>query len=208
MAKKKSLPEKIKFYQRFTLPVCSAIIVIWTLLIYYNSLNGEFVFDDESVVQNNESITSLSNIPKFFTADEGFHKVIGKYYRPIVSTSYTIDYAIWGLNPLGYHITNLLIHIIACLLLLLILAHLFRGHKYTLLFSLLATLIFASHAVHTEAVSWISGRTDSLVTLFFFASFYFYVKFDSDRKNSFLYISLLLFLLEFLELWKFGKHLH
>jgi len=73
MTAKKPHKEKKNIYGKITLPVSIAVIVIWSLVIYFNSLGGQFVFDDESVVQNNSSITSLSNIPKFFTADEGFH---------------------------------------------------------------------------------------------------------------------------------------
>ena len=161
---------------------CYIIIAAVTFLVYYNSLPNEFVFDDESVVIGNASIQSLSNIPKFFSADEGFHKVIGRYYRPVVSASYAIDYAIWGLDPYGYHLTNVIIHIIACLLLFKILSALFWRYKYRNLFSLFATLIFAVHPIHTEAVSWVSGRTDSLVTLFFFASFLCYLEFTKEQE--------------------------
>lgn len=159
------------------------IISAWTFVIYYNSLTGEFVFDDESVVQNNASIQSLSSIPKYFTADEGFHKVIGRYYRPIVSSSYAIDYAIWGLNPFGFHLTNIFIHIISSILLFLILEQLFRKNKNSVFISFFGTMIFAVHTIHTEAVSWISGRTDSIVTLFFFASFLFYIKYADKEKS-------------------------
>ena len=165
---------------------CYIIITVFSFLIFYNSLENDFVFDDESVVVNNYTISDLSNIPKFFTGDEGFHKVIGRYYRPIVSSTYTIDYAIWELDPVGFHFTNIIIHLISCLLLFAVLAKLFAKYKYGILASLIASLVFASHPIHTEAVSWISGRTDSLVTLFFFASFLFYIKFlirNDDKKE-------------------------
>lgn len=159
------------------------IISVWSFVIYYNSLSGEFVFDDESVVQNNISIQSLSNIPKFFTADEGFHKVIGRYYRPVISASYAIDYAIWGLVPFGFHLTNIFIHIISSILLFFILKELFRKYENPVFISFMGTMIFAVHTIHTEAVSWISGRTDSIVTLFFFASFLFYIKYPESEKS-------------------------
>jgi len=157
------------------------IIALWSFTIYFNSLSGEFVFDDESVVQNNISIQSVSNIPKFFTADEGFHKVIGRYYRPVVSTTYTIDYALWGLNPFGYHLTNILIHLFSCVVLFFILLNLLRRNKNKIFISFLSTMLFASHTVHTEAISWISGRTDSIVTLFFFLSLLFYIKYAGSK---------------------------
>ena len=167
------------------------IIAIVSFLVYYNALNNDFVFDDESVVQNNQSILTLANIPKFFTAEEGFHKVIGRYYRPVVSSLYAVDYAIWGMNPFGFHLTNVIIHVFASLLLLMVLMKLFSDFKNGLLAALIGSLIFAVHPIHTEAVSWISGRTDSLATLFFLLSFLFYIKFsEEDNNKKFLLISL------------------
>lgn len=161
---------------------CYLIIIIVTYSIFYNSLSNEFVFDDDSVILGNKSITDLNNIPKFFTAEDGFHKVIGRYYRPITSTTYALDYNLWGLKPYGFHLTNVIIHIICCLLLFKILTLLFWRYKYRNLFALLSALIFAAHPIHTEAVSWVSGRTDSLVTMFFFASFLFYIEYTKDMK--------------------------
>lgn len=166
------------------------IIAVVSFFVYYNSLNNDFVFDDESVVQNNTSIQTLANIPKFFTAEEGFHKVIGRYYRPVVSSLYAVDFAMWGLNPFGFHLTNVIIHVIASLLLLMILLKLFGDYKHGLLSALIGALIFAVHPVHTEAVSWVSGRTDSLTTLFFFLSFLFYIKYSEEgNKKSFLVVA-------------------
>ncbi|MCX6166118.1 MAG: glycosyltransferase family 39 protein, partial [Ignavibacteriae bacterium] len=172
---------------------CYIIIAIFSFLVFYNTLQNDFVFDDESVVQNYMAIRDLSNIPKFFTAQEGFHKVIGRYYRPVVSTTYTLDYAFWGLTPKGFHLTNVIINIIASLFLFAILSRLFKKYKFGLLASLISTLIFAAHPVHTEAVSWISGRTDSLVTLFFFATFYFYLLYIEENENKFLIVSLIFY---------------
>lgn len=163
------------------------ILIACVIAVYYNSLNNSFVFDDESVILGDQSLTTLSSIPKYFTGGEGFHKVIGKYYRPVVSTSYNIDYALWELNPFGFHLTNLLIHLIATLILFRVLQILFYKYKYCNLAALLGTLVFAVHPIHTEAVSWVSGRTDSFVTLFFFAAFLYYLKyinFDKTNKQS------------------------
>lgn len=185
---------------------CYLIIIAVTYFVFNNSLQNEFVFDDESVVVNNPSIQNTDNIFKYFTGDEGFHKVIGKYYRPIVSASYVLDYSMWGLDPYGFHMTNIIVHIVSCLLLFRILSLLFSRYKYRNLFSLFGTLIFAVHPVHTEAVTWVSGRTDSIVTMFFFASFLFYIMFTgyshhgnidkkSDHVNSGNYLYLILSLL-------------
>jgi len=174
------------------------ILAVISFGIYANSLNNEFVFDDESVIVGYTPLQELSSIPKFFTAEEGFHKVIGRYYRPIVSTTYALDYAIWGLKPSGFHLTNVIIHTIASLILFLILMKLFGDYEYGQISSFLGTLIFAVHPIHTEAVSWVSGRTDSLATLFIFLSFLFYIKYRDGENNKYLLISLFAYLLALL----------
>ena len=181
--------------EKITVRTGYIIIAILSFAIYFNTLQNDFVFDDESVVQNYQAIRDLSNIPKYFTGQEGFHKVIGRYYRPVVSTTYTLDYAIWSLKPSGFHLTNNLIHLFASVFLFSILVKLFEKYKYGILSALIGTLIFAAHPIHTEAVSWISGRTDSIVTLFFFISFYFYLIYSEKKSSAKLYLSLLFYFL-------------
>jgi len=174
---------------------CYIILALFSFLAFYNTLGNDFVFDDESVVQNYAAIRDLSSIPKYFTAEEGFHKVIGNYYRPVVYTTYTLDYYFWGLNPFGFHLTNNLINIIASLFLFAILFRLFAKYKYGMSASLISALIFAAHPVHTEAVSWVSGRTDSLVTLFFFAAFYFYIVYSESNEKKHFVFSMIFYML-------------
>ncbi len=156
---------------------------IIAFIVYYNSLENDFVFDDDTVVLGDRAITNIYNIPKFFTAEEGFHKVIGRYYRPVVSSSYAIDYFLWGTVPMGFHLTNIIIHVISCLLILRILILLFGNYKNGLLASLIGAIIFAVHPVHTEAVTWVSGRTDSMAAMFFFASFIYFLKLKGYGVN-------------------------
>lgn len=177
---------------------CYFIIAIVSFVVYANSLYNGFVFDDESVVLGDQSLESVSNIPKYFTAQEGFHKVIARYYRPVVSTTYNIDFALWKLNPLGFHLTNILINVINSILLFVFLVKVLKRIKpgkaeddfpYI---PLLGALIFAVHTVHTEAISWVSGRTDSLSFTFFIASFIYFLKYTSERDISKKKISFLL----------------
>ena len=169
-------------------------------IIYANSLGNEFVFDDESVVLGDQSITALSNIPKYFTGEQGFHKVIGRYYRPVVSATYAIDYSLWNLKPFGFHLTNVLIHVINSLLFLQLLLLFFKKYdsKFKNYAILIGALIFAVHPVHTEAVSWVSGRTDSISCTFFFAALIYYLKFIEAESNKNLVLLLLLYLLSLL----------
>lgn len=173
------------------------ILAVITFAVYANSLYNDFVFDDESVVQADPTIMELSNIPKFFTGEMGFHKVIGAYYRPVVSSTYAIDYAIWEFNPFGYHLTNVIMHIINVLLFYALLLLMFEKFKspYKDYIILIAALIFAVHPIHTEVVAWVSGRTDGLACTFFFASFIYYLKYSKGPSNKNLALALFFYLL-------------
>jgi tetratricopeptide (TPR) repeat protein len=165
------------------------LLAVIAFAVYANSLSNDFVFDDESVVLGDPTITQLSSIPEYFTGQAGFHKVIGRYYRPVVSSSYALDYALWGINPFGFHLTNVIIHVINTLLVFKLLLLIFGITEYKnspgFYAVLLGTAIFAVHPVHTEAVTWISGRTDSLSFTFFAAAFIYYLKYSesASKKN-------------------------
>ncbi len=197
---KKQTSKKEKEPVKISKTVLYIILVIVTFAVYANSLSNEFVFDDESVVQGDPTITSLANIPKFFTGELGFHKVIGAYFRPVVSTSYAIDYSIWELNPVGFHLTNILIHIINVLLFYTLLLLMFQKSQsaYKDYAILIAALIFAVHPIHTEVVAWVSGRTDGFACTFFFASFIFYLKYSKEQNNKYLILTLLMYFLSLL----------
>ncbi|RPI15837.1 MAG: tetratricopeptide repeat protein [Ignavibacteriae bacterium] len=202
MAAKKKVV-KVEVYKT-NLLIYYVIIGIAAFIVYANSLSNEFVFDDDSVVLGDQSITSLSNIPKYFTGQEGFHKVIGRYFRPVVSTTYALDYALYGLEPFGFHLTNVLVHVINSLLFFYFLLLVFKKEKHesklyypVILF---AGLIFAVHTIHTEAVSWVSGRTDSLSFTFFITAFIYYIKYSEEniKKTSTLILIFFFYLLSLL----------
>ncbi|MCZ7584227.1 MAG: hypothetical protein M5R36_13310 [Deltaproteobacteria bacterium] len=145
-------------------------------LTYWNSLSGEFVWDDINLIVYDYQIRDLSFLPDIFTRDFfGFQDNARKYgyYRPVITISYMIDYALWGLNPTGYHLTNILTHLGAVVFLFFILLRLFRGRA---LAPFLASLLFAVHPIHTESVTWIAGRTDTVCGLFLFLSMGLYMR--------------------------------
>ena len=176
------------------------IIASIAFIVYANSLSNQFVFDDDSVVLGDQTITQLSNIPKFFTGELGFHKVIGSYYRPIVSATYAIDYSLWKHDPYGYHLTNVIIHVINSVLFCMLLLLMFRKEQsvFKNYAVLIAGLIFAVHPIHTEVVAWVSGRTDGIAATFFFAAFIFYFKYADDLKGKYFFLTLFMYFLALL----------
>lgn len=173
------------------------LLALVSVAVYFNTFTGDFVFDDESVVLGDPSIMHLSNIPKYFTGQEGFHKVIGRYYRPVVSTSYALDYFLWEYKPIGFHITNVMIHVLNTLLVFKLLLLLFKNyqHKYKTYFLMLGAGLFAVNPIHTEAVAWVSGRTDSLFFTFYAAAFIFYLKYKEEPTTRNLVLISLMYLL-------------
>jgi len=114
------------------------------------------------------------------------------YFRPVIVMSYVVDAWFWSdigppppgessrpgslrwdsLNPVGFHLTNLLIHLVNCLLVFRIVLTLIRGR----LAALVIGVLFAAHPIHAENVCWIAGRTDVLAGTFFFLAFWLYLR--------------------------------
>ena len=85
------------------------LILFLSVIVYSNSLGGEFVYDDEYFVIKNITIRNLANIPQFFTSRNAvaFSALAEDVYRPIATLSYAFDYFFWKLNVFGYHLVNL-----------------------------------------------------------------------------------------------------
>jgi tetratricopeptide (TPR) repeat protein len=130
-----------------------------------------FVFDDWKLVYENEAIRDLRALPRIVAAAFKDEPVaardhwIDPGYRPVRMVSYAIDHALFGLDPRGFRLTNILIHLANALLLASI-ARAFVGPRA----ALAAALLFALHPVATEAVTYISGRRDVLFAFFYLAA--------------------------------------
>jgi len=161
-----------------------ALIVILGFVVYANSLGGRFVWDDHILIKDNVYIKSFSNIGNIFTEDFGQGSGVRyHFYRPLQVFSYLLEYHLWGLNPAGYHFTNVVLHILVGLCIFWFVILLFGDY----VLALLASILFVIHPIHTETVSYISDRGDLLSALFILMSFIFYVKYI-DKSNKFYYI--------------------
>lgn len=156
---------------RASRPESHHLVLLWLALAvfvaYANALGGMFQFDDYNVIVNEPAVHSWA----------AWFAGLGHGIRPLLKLSYTLDWTL-GLGAFGFHLTNLLLHFLNSYLVFR-LAQLFvwqRGQQYELHQApLLAALLFALHPVHTEAVSYISGRSASLMTLFYLAALLSYV---------------------------------
>ena len=154
------------------------IPVLLTFLVYFNSIKGEFVWDDQTIVVRNDAIKSFKNIPYVFKNEfaemTGYN---GNVYRPTQEISYMLDYWLWGMDPKGFHLTNILL-MTMCTALLFFLVRYITGSG---LVALISSAIFGMHPVNTEAIAYISGRSDPVYLGFLLISFICYIKYNKSH---------------------------
>jgi len=148
-------------------------IVLVVVLVYLNCLGNGFVWDDNFTVVNNDFIRGPKLIkevfakPLYYFANAGY-----LYYRPFQSLTNMLDYSIWGLNPFGFHLTNLLLHILAAVLIYFFINILLSEPEI----SLFAALLFAIHPVNRSVVCHITSRTNILLAIFTMSSLILFLK--------------------------------
>lgn len=138
-------------------------ILTLVCVAYGNAIANGFAQDDPFLIEKNTGIRSLSNIPGFFATDlfDGEYPA-ARYYRPLVPVTFALEYALVGLTPYLYHLTNVLLHALVVVLVYLLSRRLFEAQTI----AIVAAALFAVHPVHTEAVTAISGRGDLLGAVF------------------------------------------
>lgn len=163
-------------------------IMTITALLYIPSLsNGWVDWDDPAYVLNNDLVVNPTiNWSEIFKENQ----VLG-IYHPITLISYAFDYHLWGTEAFGFHLTNVIFHVLNTGLVFLV----FRKLKSSTLVAATIALLFGIHPMHVESVSWISERKDVLYLFFFLLSWlsYLYYRGKSDRKKWLLYTLILLF---------------
>lgn len=154
-------------------------VVGW--VVYINSLTNPFVYDDFRLIVENATLATPGNLPGVV-----WHDIT----RPVVNLSYALDAAIWGLRPLGFHITNVLLHSLNVLLVFACANALVRDdrarrhagnaidssraierHSDSPLIAVIAALLFAVHPLLSQAVGYISARSDLLCATFVLLTF-------------------------------------
>ncbi|MGM0575665.1 MAG: hypothetical protein ACQEXJ_08045 [Myxococcota bacterium] len=145
--------------------------------VFAGTVTHEFVWDDAYNVVDNQAIRDLGNVPDLFVeawgarSDDPHSRGLNtNYWRPVALTSYAVDHALFGLEPAAFHATNVWIHAVASLLVLLLGWRLFPRPGPRRLGVVLGALLFAVHPVHTEAVDVVTYRTDLLAGLFYAAA--------------------------------------
>jgi len=136
------------------------------VLCYLNSLGCGFVFDDVSAIKDNKDLLPSTPISNLFNNDfwgiPMYKEQSHKSYRPLCVLSFRLNYFIHGLDPCGYHLLNVILHLMVTLLF-----HNVSRNYVNAKTSFFAAMIFAVHPVHTEAVTGVVGRAELLSAIFF-----------------------------------------
>ena len=154
------------------LAVATALLGI---MVFAPALTYDFVYDDLVEIRRYEETFSGSPWNLLFM-------VQSRLYRPVKYLTLYLDRALWGWNPAGFHLMNLILHGAVCALLFL----LFRGLGFSKLGGIIGAFWFAVHPIHTESVVWISARSSMLSALGVLGFLYFYLRWREKGRYGFL----------------------
>jgi tetratricopeptide (TPR) repeat protein len=164
--------------------ICFLVIVVFSFSINFPILNS---WDDQYyIIRNKHLALNFQNI-FFWITTPYFHM-----YIPLTMFTYMFDFYIWGYNSFGYHLQNIIWHVIACVFIY----KCFSFFKINQVIIFCIVLIYSIHPQRVESVVWISERKDVMCCAFYFASIYFYLK-DSRRDKRFSICAFLLYLCAF-----------
>jgi tetratricopeptide (TPR) repeat protein len=141
-----------------------ACLLFAAAIVYLPILRAGFIMDDDAMLTDNPLIAAADGIRRFwYTAQPA------NFFGPVTATTLWVEWRLWGLNPLGYHVTNLAFHCAEVLLLFGILRRLRMPGAW------LGALLFAVHPLNVETVAWVAQRKNLVAMLFFLVSIRFFL---------------------------------
>ena len=134
-------------------------------------LGNHLLSDDYALLAGNLGQSAMDLLQPFL--GESTSRAAGGTYRPLTEVSVGLDYLLWGKSPFGFHLVNLLWHVLNSLLCFAFVRVLVPQRPVV---ALTAALLFAVHPVHGDAIFWLSARSDLLVTFFYVGSLLLFVR--------------------------------
>jgi tetratricopeptide (TPR) repeat protein len=161
----------------------AAALVVVTIVAYVPAMHGDFIWDDDDHVSNNQTLRSTEGLRSIWLDPSATPQ-----YYPLVHTTFWMEYHLWGLTPTGYHVINILLHIAAAIVLWRVLFYLSVPGAWVI------ATIFAVHPVQVESVAWITERKNVLSGVLYLSAMLAYLHFALDpaeragRKRMWLYV--------------------
>ena len=163
------------------------LLVVVTVLAYRHAWTAGYIWDDDVYVTQNQLLSAPDGLRRiWFSLDSP------SQYFPLTYTTFRFEYALWGLNPIGYHLVNILLHAANAIVVWRLLVALRLPGAW------LAAGLFALHPVHVESVAWITERKNVLMGLFFLLSLLAWVRFverEAKVAGKYYALALLFYLL-------------
>ncbi len=161
----------------------AATVGLATFAVYLTALHNEFAgwWDDSRYVYENTHIRSLNAA----FLKWAFLNFYASNWHPLTWISHALDFCIWGLNPMGHHLTSYIIHAVNSSLVVVLIINLLKIYQERaiehgsptfvdrlgmLIAGVVTGLLFGLHPIHVESVAWVSERKDVLCALFFLLS--------------------------------------
>jgi len=147
------------------------LIIGISLTVFYPTLNSNVIdLDDTTMILN------LNNPDNHYPVKDLFRPHgLGIYYRPLLMLSFIVDSKIWMYEFSGYHLTNIIFHLLNALVFYFIALAFFKGKPRFRMVSFFLAIGFVLNPLTIESVAWISGRTDILSAFFSLIAFFFYL---------------------------------
>ncbi len=154
------------------------LIALATLAAYIPAYRAGFIWDDNEHVTKPE-LQSVQGLYRIW-----FDVGATQQYYPLLHSAFWIEHRLWGNAPLGYHLVNIVLHILNAVLVMLILRRLLREKAvpWADAAALLTAVVFALHPVHVESVAWITEQKNTLSAVFYLLAMGVYLDFDRTRR--------------------------
>ncbi|MBF0464397.1 MAG: hypothetical protein HQK88_08375 [Nitrospirae bacterium] len=168
----------------------AGIIFAVSVIIYIPTFKSGLIWDDEEIIKGAILVNKKNPYDIFINT--------GLYCRPMTILSLSLDYTLWHINAIGYHVHNVIIHALNSVLLYIGTFNALKNRSgfngNYLGISFFSALLFALHPIHTESVAWISDRTDLLATFFFLFAFIALLVYLHEKKREGLFLISVFFL--------------
>jgi hypothetical protein len=149
------------------------LLLAVTLVAYRPVWDAGFIWDDDAYITQNPTLHDVDGLRRIW-----FEVGSTPQYYPLVHTVFWIERHLWGLQPLGYHLVNVVLHALAALLLVTVLARVAIPGGW------IAGFVFALHPVNVESVAWCTELKNVLSTVCYLAAAVAYLRFWDTRTAS------------------------
>jgi tetratricopeptide (TPR) repeat protein len=156
---------------RVRVAVGALVIALGLLAVYGPALSGGFILDDDRLLANSRLVRAADGLYRFWFSTQAAD------YWPVTNSSFWLEWRLWGSEPTGYHVTNVVLHFLSALLFWNVLARMRVPGAF------LAALVFAVHPVNVQSVAWISQRKNTLALVFYLASIRAFLASESGSRG-------------------------